>query len=120
MLVFGDSFLYKPIFFNVLFQVSNLTEVHALHHVETKSLADLTTHTCVLLISMAFALLNIKTNNLAIEHVNQYPYYLYLYSLQFLAPSLVAFSFSIVQYLRNYPMRQTIWKECQNLIYCIE
>ena len=97
-----------------------MTEVHALHHVETQSLADLTTHTYVLIVSVAFALLNIKTNNLAIEHVKQYPYYLYLYSLQFLAPSLVALSFSIVQYLRNYQMRQTIWKEFQNLIYCIE
>ena len=97
-----------------------MTEGHTLHHVETPSLADLTTHTYVLIVSVAFALLNIKTNNLAIEHVNQYPYYLYLYSLQFLAPSLVGLSFSIVQYLRNYQMRQTIWKEFQNLIYCIK
>ena len=87
---------------------------------EKKSLADLTTHTFLLSVFLAFALLNIKTNNLTIEHVNQYPYYVYLYSLQFLAPSLMILSISIVQYMRQYQMRQAIMKEFSDFIYCIE
>ena len=106
--------------FNNYFQSSNLTEGHAINHVEKQSLADLTTHAFLLFVFLAFALLNIKTNSLTIEHVNQYPHYMYLYNLQFLAPSLMILSISIVQYMRHYQMRQAVWKEFGDFLYCIE
>ena len=87
---------------------------------EKQSLADLTTHAFLLSVFLAFALLNIKTNDLTIEYVNQYPYYLYLYSLHFLAPSLMILSITIVQYMRHYQMRQAVMKEFSDFIYCIE
>ena len=97
-----------------------MTEGHVMKHVEKQSLVDLTTHTFLLAVFLAFALLNIKANNLTIEQVNEYPNYLYLYSLQFLAPSLMGLTITTVQYVRHSQMRKAIWKEFGDLIHCIE
>ena len=69
---------------------------------------------------LAFALLNIKTNSLTVNEVNSFPNYFYLYILQFVAPSLIAFSIAAVQYVRHYDMRKTIIKESATYISCIE
>ena len=88
--------------------------------VEKHYLADFTTHMFFLSMFLAFALLNIKTNSLTVNEVNSFPNYFYLYILQFVAPSLIAFSIAAVQYVRHYDMRKTIVKESVTYITCIE
>jgi len=73
-----------------------------------------------IIVFLAYALLNIKTNSLTLEEVNKFPNYLYIYALQLLGPSLLGLTIVVVQYIRNSQMRQCLVKEFKSYIDCNE
>ena len=88
--------------------------------VEQHYITDFTTHMVLILNSLLHSVLFAKTNQLSVEELNVFPYYLSMYTLQFTGISFMCLVAYIIQYLRHSQMRKSILAECYYLFNCIE
>ncbi len=87
---------------------------------ELHYLTDFTSHMSLIIVSLAYSFLSIKTYQLPAEEVNVYPYYLSMYTIQFIGISLMCSVACVIQYLRHPQMRKTLFSELNDLYHCME
>jgi hypothetical protein len=80
---------------------------HSNHH----SLMDFATQGFSLCLIFSFLALQLKVSTLTIDDLNQFPNYLYMYSLLFIGPNSICLIVSVLHYMRNSTMRVALFNE---------